>query len=103
MKIVRVTYTANPAFVAQNKINIQAVMAALQKLNNPDINYTCCLSPDGKSFTHLSFFHSDGDRDVLNALKEFQYFQEKLKENGFEIPPKSELLELVGASKELFA
>ena len=102
MKIVRVIYTAKTEFAEQNKGNIKNVMADLQKLNSPGINYNACVSADGKTFTHTAFFKSDEEQKILNELPSFKYFQEQLKSNGFEIPPKQELLNLVGSSKEIF-
>ena len=102
MKIVRVMYTINTEFAEQNQNNIKNVMADLQKLNHPGINYNACLGPDGKSFTHTAFFKSDEDQKILNELPSFNHFQAQLKSNGFEVPPKQELLTLVGSSKDIF-
>jgi hypothetical protein len=81
--------------------NIRTVMAELQHLNNPGINYHCCLGADGKSFTHLAFFKSEDAEKVLLELPVFKRFQEELKANGIETPPKQELLTLVGSSVEM--
>ena len=102
MKIVRVIYTIKTEFAEQNQANIKNVMSDLQKLNHPGINYNACLGADGKTFTHAAFFKSDEDQKMLNELSSFKYFQEQLKTNGFEIPPKQELLTLVGSSKNIF-
>ena len=102
MKIVRVTYTTKAEFVEQNQANIKNVMADLQKLNHPGINYNSCLSPDGKTFTHTAFFKSVDDEKLLLELPAFKHFQEQLKAAGFETPPKQELLSLVGSSKDIF-
>ena len=102
MKIVRVIYTAKAEYAEQNQLNIKNVMADLQKINNPGINYHCCLSPDGKTFTHVSFFKSEEEQKVLNELPSFKYFQEQLKASGLEVPPKQELLTLVGSSTAIF-
>ena len=101
MKIVRVTYTTRPEYVEHNQSNIRNVMAELHKLNNPGINYHCCLGADGKSFTHSAFFNSAEDEKMLLELPAFKYFQEQLKPN-LETPPKQELLSLVGTSKDIF-
>ena|SRR6185436_17625603 len=98
MKIVRVTYTAKPEFVEQNQGNIRNVMADLQALAHPGINYNACLNPDGKTFVHTAFYTADDDQKVLTELPSFKYFQEQLKSGGLEIPPKQELLTLVGSS-----
>jgi len=102
MRIVRVTYTAKAEFAEQNQSNIKNVMADLQKLNHPGINYTACLSADGKTFIHTAFFKSDEDQKLLNELPSFNYFQEQLRSSGLEIPPKQELLNLVGSSTNIF-
>ena len=103
MKIVRVMYTTTAGFAEQNQNNIKKVMADLQELNNPGINYNACISADGKTFTHLAFFKSDEEQKVLNELSSFKNFQEQLKANGFEAPPKQELLSLVGSSINIFS
>ena len=102
MKIVKVTYTTKAEYSAQNQANIKAVMADLQKINNPGINYHACLGSDGKTFTHTAFFKSDEDRKVLNDLASFKTFQEQLKASGPETPPKPDEQSLVGSSKEIF-
>ncbi len=102
MKIVKVTYTTTAAYAEQNQSNIKQVMADLQKINNPGINYNACLSPDGKTFVHTAFFKTDEDHKMLNDLPAFIHFQRQLKANGFEVPPKQELLSLVGSSTPVF-
>jgi len=103
MKIVKVTYSAQPDFAAQNSINIKAVMSDLQQLNSPGIFYHACLCPDGKTFIHTAFFNSDEDHKLLNELPSFLFFQQQLKNGGFETPPKQELLTLVGSSRNIFS
>ncbi len=102
MKIVKVTYTAKAEYAAQNQANIKNVMADLQKLNHPGINYHSCVSADGKTFIHTAFFKSEEDEKVLLGLPSFKHFQEQLKASGPEVPPKQELLTLVGSSKSIF-
>jgi len=102
MKIVRVTYSTKPVYADQNQTNIRNVMADLQKLKHPGINYHVCLSADGKTFTHTAFFETDNDEKILFELPAFKHFQEQLKATGLETPPKQELLTLVGSSKDMF-
>ena len=102
MKIVKVTYTASEAYAEQNKINIQKVMSDLQNMNVAGINYNCCLGPDGKTFIHSAFFESDEHEKILLGLPSFISFQQLLKASGPEVPPKQELLSLVGTSKDVF-
>ena len=102
MIIVKVIYTAAAAFTSQNQENIRAVMTDLLQLNNPGINYHVCLGPDGQTFTHTAFFQSEEERKVLNELPSFLHFQQELKASGPEVPPRQELLSLVGSSKDIF-
>jgi hypothetical protein len=102
MKIVKVTYTTKVEYAEQNQDNIKSVMNDLQKLNHPGLNYNACINADGKTFIHTAFFKSDEDQKVLNELASFKHFQEQLKSSGLEVPPKQELLTLVGTSNDIF-
>lgn len=102
MKIVKVTYTTKAEYADQNQANIKTVMADLRAINNPGINYTSCLSPDGKTFIHTAFFKSDEEEKVLLGLPSFHTFQQQMKASGLESPPKQEILTLVGSSVEIF-
>ena len=102
MKIVKVTYTTKADFAEQNQSNIKNVMTDLQNANHQGINYNACLSADNKTFTHTAFFKSDEDQKLLNELPSFKFFQEQLKSGGLEVPPKQELLTLVGSSTNIF-
>jgi hypothetical protein len=102
MKIVKVTYTTKAEFSEQNQSNIKNVMNDLQNANHQGINYNACLSADNKTFIHTAFFKSDEDQKVLNELPSFQSFQEQLKSSGLEVPPKQELLILIGTSNNIF-
>ncbi len=102
MKIVKVTYTAKADYAAQNQKNIKKVMDELRQMAQPGIFYNCCLSPDGKTFIHTAFFQSEDDEKILLNLPSFKGFQEQLKASGPEVPPKQELLTLIGTSKDIF-
>ncbi|MEI7580108.1 MAG: hypothetical protein WCJ58_08855 [bacterium] len=102
MKIVKVTYATKTEFAEQNQSNIKNVMTDLQNANHQGINYNACLSADNKTFTHTAFFKSDEDQKLLNELPSFKFFQEQLKSGGLEVPPKQELLTLVGSSTNIF-
>lgn len=102
MKIVKVTYTTKAEFSEQNQSNIKNVMNDLQNANHQGINYNACLSADNKTFIHTAFFKSDEDQKRLNELPSFQNFQEQLKSSGLEVPPKQELLNLIGTSNNIF-
>lgn len=102
MKIVKVTYTTKAEFSEQNQSNIKNVMNDLQNANHLGINYNACLSADNKTFIHTAFFKSDEDQKLLNELPSFKSFQEQLKSGGLEVPPKQELLTLIGTSNDIF-
>jgi hypothetical protein len=102
MKIVKVIYTTKAEYAEQNQSNIKNVMTDLQQLNHAGINYNSCVGPDGKTFIHTAFFKAADDEKVLFELPSFKHFQEQLKASGLEVPPKQELLSLVGASTEIF-
>jgi hypothetical protein len=102
MKIVKVTYTAKAEYSEQNQTNIKNVMADLQKLNYPGINYNSCLCADGKTYIHTAFFESENDEKLLFELPSFKFFKQQLKLNGLEVPPKQEILGLIGSSNNIF-
>ena len=102
MKIVKVIYTTKSEFSETNQGNIKKVMTDLQSLQHPGINYNACLGVDGKTFIHTAFFKSDEDQKLLNELPSFKHFQEQLKAGRLEVPPKQELLTLVGSSINIF-
>ena len=97
MKIVKVTYTTQAAFAAQNQANITQVMHDLQKINHPGIRYEALVAADGQSFTHFAFFQSEEAQQVLNGLASFKSFQEQLRASEPERAPKQELLTLIGS------
>jgi hypothetical protein len=102
MKIVKVVYTAKAEFVSTNQHNIQQVMHGLKELNHPGILYHTCLGADGQTFTHTAFFKEEEDQKILLTLRAFKTFEQQLKASGPLVPPKQELLTLVGVSKDIF-
>jgi hypothetical protein len=102
MKVVKVSHTTKAEFAGQNQANIKAVMTELQKANHPGINYNACVSADNKTFIHTGFFSSEEDQKALNELPSFKHFLEQLKASGPEVPPRPEILSLVGTSNEFF-
>jgi hypothetical protein len=102
MKIVRVTYTTRPEYSEQNQANVKKVMEDLQNLNHPGIFYSTCMESDQKTFIHTAFFKDGNEQQVLFDLPSFKTFQEQLKSSGPEVPPKQELLSLVGSSNHIF-
>jgi hypothetical protein len=103
MKIVKINYTTSAEFSEQNKANIQTFMADLKQVNSVGIQYSICLSADGKTFTHLAFFKTDENQKSLTELPSFKTFQEELKASKPEVPPQQEILTLVASSNNLFS
>ena len=91
-----------PGFVLKIQANIKNVMNDLQNLQPKGINYNVCLCPDGKTFIHTAFFESGEDEKILFNLHSFKSFQEQVKSGMPEIPPKQEILTLVGTSCDIF-
>ena len=102
MKIIKVTYTTSEQYAEQNQKNIRTVMSDLMTANLLGVNYTACICEDQKTFIHTAFFQSEEDQKVLFELPSFIHFQQSLKASGLEVPPKQEILQLVGSSNELF-
>ena len=100
--IVRVQYTAKPEYAAKNKENIAQVMNDLRATNNPHIRYGTYLFADGKTFMHFTHFENEAAHKLLMELPSFIKFQTELKSSGFEVPPKTENLSLVGSSFDVF-
>ena len=103
MHIVKVTYTAKADYVQKNQENIKKVMADLRELNHPGIRYGTYLGEDGRSFMHFAVFEQHEFQQVLFDLEAFKTFQQELRANGLETPPKTEVMQLVGSSYELFS
>ena len=51
---------------------------------------------------HFAAFEQKELQQVLFDLEAFKTFQQELKESGLEVPPKTELMQLVGSSYEIF-
>jgi hypothetical protein len=102
MNAVKVQYTVKADYVETNKQNIARVMAALRKLNNPDVKYSAFLLDDGKTFVHFVMRANEAANEVLGNLDEFKDFQQQLRASEPEVPPKAENLTLVGIGWDVF-
>ncbi len=101
MRIVKVTYTARPEFVAKNSENINAVMSELRALGNAGIRYSTYLGDDGKTFMHFAHFADELLPQVLFGLESFKTFQQQLKESNPEAPIKQEVMTMVASSYDI--
>ena len=66
MKVVRVSYTVKPEYVAQNKANIAQVMDDLKAMNNPGAKYASYLEEDGVTFMHFAQYPDEETAKLLN-------------------------------------
>lgn len=92
MKAVRVHYTVQQDYVAQNRINIQAVMNALKSNPIEGMYYSSYQLEDGVSFMHLNVARDDETMSKLNDLVAFTIFRSQLKASQPISPPKAEKL-----------
>lgn len=102
MKTIRVQYTVKKEFVETNKANIQAVMDELRSQNNANVQYSAFLLEDGQTFMHFVVLKDEEAGTVVPGLQAFKAFQTALKASQPEVPPKSEVLDLVGSAHNYF-
>jgi len=102
MKIVKVTYTVNPEFVATNQENVKKFVSDIEALNNPSIRYISYLAADGKTFIHIATFNNDEAQKQFLDLPSFKSFQQQRNASGLEAPENLEILQLAAASYNIF-
>ena len=100
MITVQVTYTVNPAFVAQNKENINRFLEDFKQLDTAAFWYHVYLMEDGVTFLHFSSFRDkDIQGQVLN-VPSFKAFQKERDASGLNDSHAIQVLQLVGASSD---
>jgi len=102
MKIVKVTYTVQPAFASTNQENVKAFVQDIGALNNPAIRYISYLREDKKTFTHIATFDNDEAQQQFLKLPSFKSFQQQRDGSGLEKGEHLEMISLVSASYDLF-
>lgn len=101
MKAVKVQYTVQPAFVIQNKANIQKVMDALKANPIEGMLYSSYTIEEGNTFVHINMAKDEETLSKINDVSEFLEFRKALKGSGLIVPPKQTTLNLVAAGFEL--
>jgi len=101
MKVFKVVYTVQPAFVQKNQENIQAFFKDLQKANDPDLRYHVYRGSDGKTFYHFSEYNSDEAQKRLLELPSFRAFQQE-RDQHLEAEPTIEQMNLIAATYPVF-
>ena len=95
---VKVTYTVNPDFVAQNKTNIKIFLEEFKKLNPSDFKYDVFLCDDGITFLHLSSYKNEEIQNYILNVPSFKNFQKERDESGLDNSHKFEMLKHIGSS-----
>ena len=101
MKAVQVRYTVQESFVAQNRANIEKVMAALRANPIPGMFYSSHTVDDGRTFVHINIARDGETLSRLQQVQEFQDFRAALKASAPEVPPKATDLHPVAAGFEI--
>ncbi len=102
MIIVKVTYTVKSGFVIINQENINEFIKDFKKINSNDFRYTAYLGEDKKTFIHISMYQNEAIQKQLLAIESFKSFQKQRNESGLEVGEKIEVMELAGASHDIF-
>lgn len=95
---VKVTYTVDPTFVAQNKQNISSFLADFKKLKQYNFMYNVFLMDDGLTFLHVGMYEREEDQQQVLNVPSFLKFQEERDQSGLINQPKIEEMTLVGSS-----
>ena len=75
-KTVTVSYRTSPEGAEENVQLVEAVYAALARLQPSDFQYLTLRLADGVTFLHIA--HIDGEENPLTSLPEFAEFQREL-------------------------
>jgi hypothetical protein len=98
---VKVTYTVKPAFLVQNKENINLFLADFKKLVTANFFYNVFIEADGLTFIHISMYENESVQQQVIGVPSFLKFQEERDANGLDVVQKVENLEFVGSSLSL--
>jgi hypothetical protein len=102
MKAVKVEYIVQPAYVVQNKVNINKVMDALKSNPIAGMQYSTFTDKDEPNhFIHINMATDDETMSKLNDVAAFSEFRMALKASQPISPPKQTTLNLVGAGFEM--
>lgn len=100
---VKVSYTVQPFFVAQNQQNIHKFLADFKKMINLNFLYNVYLQADGLTFLHVSMYENEeAQQQVLNTPS-FLQFQKERDESGLTGAPSVETLNFIGSSLSLIS
>ena len=101
MKITRHRYKVKLEYVAQNKQNLEAFIAALRAASVPGLSYQVFLEEDGQTFLHLVTSQDDPSA-VITGLPSFKKFQSELLASDPVARPDQVSMSLVATSGDPF-
>ena len=97
MNITRHRYTVKPGYVAQNRQNLEAFIAALAAASVPGLSCRVFLEEDGQTFLHLVIARDDPSA-VITGLPSFRKFQTELLASAPVVKPDQVGMSLVATS-----
>jgi len=101
MRITRHRYTVKPEYVAQNRQNLDAFIAALTAAAVPGLSYRIFLEEDGQTFLHLVASQDDPSA-VITGLPSFKKFQSELLASDPVAKPDQVGMSLIATGGESF-
>lgn len=92
---VIVSYTVNPDFVSENKVNIQKFLNDFKILDQSTFEYKVFIKEDNVTFVHYSnYINEEVQHEVLN-VPSFKEFQRVRDESGLNGSHKVEILQSI--------
>ena len=71
-------------------------------MDSNEFRYTIYLGEAKKTFTHISMYQNKEIQNQLLAVKSFKEFQKQRNDSSLEVGEKIEMIELAGASYDIF-
>lgn len=102
MIVVKVTYTVKADFIQKNQENISEFLKDFKKIKSNDFRYIVYKGDDKKTFTHISMYQNEAIQKELLAVQSFKSFQQQRNNSGLEKSELIEIMELAGASYDIF-
>ena len=102
MIVVKVTYTVKDDFVKKNQENINEFLKDFKKIKSNHFRYIVYIADDKKTFIHIAMYQDEAIQRELLAVQSFKSFQEQRNKSGLEKSELIEVMELAGASYEIF-
>ena len=100
---VIVTYKVKPAFVEENKKNIQKFLDDFKKLDTSSFQYNIYTKEDNATFVHYSTYRNEEVQTEILNVPSFKEFQRLRDESGLNGTHTVEILTYVGSSSEIIA